>query len=237
MRTPSLDFQTQVEFGDSRILALIPAFNESKHITGVIQGTKKHLPVLVVDDGSSDSTASTARHAGAEVLCQSPNQGKGAALRAGFNHALENGYHAVLTLDADGQHDPDDIPKFIDCFKKTSADLIIGCRDFSQIPLVRRLANSLGRVTFSWAVGRHIPDNQSGYRMINRRLMNSLLSCDKSGFEFEVEMIKLAIQHDYLIEWVPIRTIYADETSHISPFKHVQNFLRLVFETRRDMSR
>ncbi len=235
--TPNLERATPDGPGDGDILALIPAYNESHRIGRVIREARNYLPVLVVDDGSSDRTADSARQAGALVMRMSPNQGKGAALRAGFRHALETGCPAVLTLDADGQHDPDDIPKFIDCFTASIPDLIIGYRDFSQIPPVRRLANSLGRVTFSWAVGRHIPDNQSGYRLINRRLMSGLLSCNQVGFEFEVEMIKFAIQKEYQIEWVPIRTIYAGESSHISPIKHISNFLHLVIKTRRDMSR
>jgi glycosyltransferase involved in cell wall biosynthesis len=218
-----------------RFLALIPAYNEAQRIMPVIHGALEHLPVLVVDDGSSDDTAAAADAEGALVLRQDPNQGKGVALRAGFKYALQAGYQAVLTLDADGQHDPSEISAFLEKYASTQADLIIGARDFSQIPPLRRLANSLGRITFSWAVGQDIPDNQSGYRLISRRLMQELLDSQERGFEFEVEMLKVCIQRGYRLEWVPIRTIYADESSHISPLNHVQNFLRLVLQTRRDM--
>ena len=97
----------------SRILALVPGYNEERGIAAVVRGVLPHLPLLVVDDGSKDATASRAEEAGARVHRQVPNQGKGAALRAGFRIALEEGYDAVLTLDADGQHDPEEIPRFV----------------------------------------------------------------------------------------------------------------------------
>ena len=217
----------------TKILALIPAYNEAAHIVKVVSGARAHLPVLVVDDGSADDTATRAEEAGATVLCQTPNQGKGVALRAGFSWALEAGYEAIITLDADGQHDPVEIPKFLDAYAKRGADLIIGARDFSQMPPIRRLSNTAGRWAFSWAIGQSIRDNQSGYRLISRRLLEAILASDEAGFEFEVEMIVICVQRDFVLDWVPIRTIYAGETSHIDPWHHTVNFLRMVWQTRR----
>lgn len=198
----------------------------------VIEGAKIHLPVLVVDDGSTDDTAKSAEGAGAEVVRQFPNQGKGAALRTGFRWALDQNYQAVLTLDADGQHDPREIPKFLESYQENQADLIIGERDFNQIPPMRRLANTLGRLSFSWALGQPIPDNQSGYRLLSRRLIEALLDSDEHGFEFEVEMITICVRKGYALAWVPIQTIYSGESSHISPLHHVRNFTRMVLKTR-----
>ncbi len=225
------------------VLAVIPAFNESARVDSVVAGARAHLPVVVVDDGSTDGTADRAERAGATVIRQVPNQGKGAALRAGFRRALQEGYEAVLTLDADGQHDPAEIPRFLDTYAapQTSgsgsgqADLIIGARDFRHIPLVRRVANTLGRWSFSWALGQPVRDNQSGYRLISRRLMEALLDSRESGFEFEVEMIVTCVQRGFALDWVPIRTIYAGEKSHINPWRHLVNFLRVVWQTRRRM--
>lgn len=215
------------------ILAIIPAYNEAASLEPVITGASKYLPVVVVDDGSTDQTATLARAAGASVVGQSPNQGKGAALRAGFRFALDYGCPAVLTLDADGQHDPEDIQAFLIKYQQDHPDLIIGQRNFQHIPLARRVANTLGRWTFSWAVGQPIPDNQSGYRLISRRLLEALLSSHEQGFEFEVEMIVTCLKHGYKLTWVPIRTIYADEKSHIRPLQHVSNYLRVILQTRR----
>ena len=221
----------------AKILALIPAYNESTRVAEVVTGALEHLPTLVVDDGSTDDTASRAENAGAMVLRQVPNQGKGTALRAGFRQALGEGYAAVLTLDADGQHDPAEIPKFLDAYSERHADLIIGARDFREIPLVRRIANTLGRWSFSWALGQPVQDNQSGYRLINRRMLEATLASRESGFEFEVEMIVNCVQRGYVLAWVPIRTIYGAESSHINPVQHAVNFLRVVWQTRQRVRR
>ena len=219
------------------IVAVVPAFDEGPRIAAVVQGASAHLPVVVVDDGSRDDTAARAREAGALVIPQRPNQGKGAALRAGFRHALASGCDAVVTLDADGQHDPGEIPRFIEAFRRTGAELVIGRRDFRRMPSVRRLSNELGGRAFSWAVGRRIPDNQSGYRLVGRRLMEDLLTSRETGFEFEVEMITTSIRAGYDVAWVPIRTIYAGEPSHVRPLVHLRHFVRIVLETRRTVRR
>jgi glycosyltransferase involved in cell wall biosynthesis len=216
-----------------RITVVVPAHDEGPRIGAVVRAAALHLPVVVVDDGSDDETAARAEEAGAEVVRQQPNQGKGAALRAGFRHALAGGYEAVVTLDADGQHDPAEIPRFVEAFERTRAELVIGRRDFRRMPPVRRLANDLGGLAFSWAVGRTIPDNQSGYRLVGRRLLADLLESRERGFEFEVEMITTAIRAGYEIEWVPIRTIYAGEPSHVRPLGHLRHFLRIVLVARR----
>ncbi len=215
------------------ILALIPAYQEAEGIGAVVVGAVAHLPVLVVDDGSSDATAGVAEVAGATVIIQRPNQGKGAALRAGFGWALERDLDAVVTLDADGQHDPAEIPIFLDAYRRTGADLIIGRRDFGEMPPARRLANRLGGRAMSWAAGRELPDNQSGYRLLSRRLMAAVAVSDEAGFEYEVEMITTCIRAGYRLEWVPIRTIYAGEASHIQPWRHFTSFIRMVRKTRR----
>jgi glycosyltransferase involved in cell wall biosynthesis len=219
----------------SDVVAIIPAYNEASRVAQVVCGTRAHLPTWVVDDGSTDDTALRAQEAGATVLRQTPNQGKGAALRLAFREALDAGYTAVLTLDADGQHDPAEIPTFLHAHEQRGADLIIGARDFRQIPLVRRIANTLGRWTFSWALGQPIQDNQSGYRLIRRRLMSATLNSQETGFEFEVEMIVICAEQGYRLEWVPIRTIYSGEQSHIDPWHHLVNFLRVVWQTRQRM--
>lgn len=220
---------------DVKTLALIPAYNEAQRITPVIAGACAHLPTLVVDDGSKDETAAVAEAAGATVLRQLPNQGKGAALRAGMRWALDQGYEAVLTLDADGQHDPAEIPAFLAAFQARRADLIIGARDFGQMPASRRVANMLGRWSFSWALGQPVQDNQSGYRLLSRRMIEAVLDSQEHGFEFEVEMIVICVQRGYTLDWVPIRTIYGDQGSHIDPLTHARNWVRIVRKTRQAM--
>jgi glycosyltransferase involved in cell wall biosynthesis len=215
------------------VLGLIPANNEAGHISAVISTARQHLPLLVIDDGSKDDTASIVEDLGIEVLRQTPNQGKGAALRAGFKLALERGYLAVVTLDADGQHNPHEIPKFLQLFNEKRLDLIIGSREFSKMPAVRKAANSLGRIIFSWAVRQPVRDNQSGFRLISRRLMEAMLSSEESGFEFEVEMLVVCLQNGLQLDWVPIQTIYSNQGSHIHPLTHLRHFFRIIIKTRR----
>ena len=229
-------------------VALIPAHNEAPRIAAVIEGAARHLPVLVVDDGSSDDTVAVAEAASARVLRQTPNQGKGEALKAGFRRALADGAAAVLTLDADGQHDPAEIPAFLDAWERTSGsrrtaagrpggaggvELVIGARDFRAMPASRRLANSLGKRVLGWAIGREVRDNQSGYRLIGRPLVEAMLASEEPGFGFEVEMIVECVRRGWAIEWVPIRTIYGTEDSHINPVTHVARFLTLAWRIRK----
>jgi glycosyltransferase involved in cell wall biosynthesis len=220
---------------EKRIAALVPAYNESGSITRVVSAALEYLPVLVVDDGSTDKTSSLAESAGATVLRQQPNQGKGTALKAGFRYALDHGFDAVLTLDGDGQHDPDEIPKFLQAYVSKGSHLIVGQRDFAQMPLTRRLANTVGRWFFSRAMGRYIPDNQSGYRLIDRQLMEPLLTSSEQGFQFEVEMILVCVKLGLTLDWVDIKTIYAGESSHISPLEHATEYLRILRLVRRSM--
>ena len=218
------------------IVALIPGYQEGPRIAAVVAAARELLPVVVVDDGSTDDTAAEAEGAGATVLRLAPNQGKGVALRSGFRYALDHDVEAVVTLDADGQHDPAEIPAFLAAFARPEAErpeLVVGRRDFRAMPLVRRLSNTVGRLVFSAAVGRHIPDNQSGFRLIGSRLMAALLDSDEPGFAFEVEMIARCIALDLPIAWVPIRTIYAGEPSHIRPLAHFTSFLRAARDARR----
>jgi glycosyltransferase involved in cell wall biosynthesis len=220
-----------------KAVVVIAAHNESRAIVKVVDGAMVHLPVLVVDDASTDDTAALAERAGATVLRQTPNQGQGAAQQAGFRWVLERDWGAAIALDGDGQHDPAEIPLFLDLWAKTDADLIIGARDFLRMPRMRRLANSLGRWSFSWAMGQPIPDNQSGYRLLSRRLMLAVLNNPEKHFGLAVETIATCVQSGYVMDWVPIRTIYAGEQSHIQPFQHVVEFTRLVLRARRRMRR
>jgi glycosyltransferase involved in cell wall biosynthesis len=150
-------------------VALIPACNEAEHVAEVVTRTRAYLPVLVVDDGSRDDTAARAEAAGATVVRQVPNQGKGAALQAGFRWALEQGCAAVVMLDADGQHDPAEIPLFLDAYRARQPDLIIGERSFAQMPFPRNLTNTLGADVFGcWA-----DQSDNWLPSVSRRLMEA----------------------------------------------------------------
>ena len=218
---------------NEKFLALLPAYNEEAHLGQVLEAVKQQIPnVLVVDDGSKDRTAEIAREAGVELLSRGYNCGKGQSLKDGYSWALDRGYDAVIMLDSDGQHDPACIKDFIAKFQATHAALIIGARDYGEIPLRRRIPNMIGKALFSTAVGQDIPDNQSGYRMLNRALMERMLDSSESGYHFEVEMIAVCIAAGWPIEWVPIPTIYSDEVSKQNPFDQIFGFPKMCLKAR-----
>jgi glycosyltransferase involved in cell wall biosynthesis len=214
---------------DTAILALIPAWNEGPRLRPVVEATRQHLPVLVVDDGSRDNTITVAEKAGATVVSHLQNRGKGVALMTGFEWALGRGYGGVLTLDGDGQHDPDDIPKFLSVYQTGRWDLIIGKRRFDQMPFPRRYTNPLGSWLLSVALREQILDNQSGFRLHDRRLLQ-ILDLTTTGFEMEVELITQAICQSMSVGWVEIRTIYGiDKTSYFHPLTDSARFLGMVW--------
>lgn len=215
------------------ILALIPAWNEAARIEPIVLATRATLPVLVVDDGSVDDTAAVAEAAGAMVARHTCNQGKGVALTTGFGWGLEQGYEAILTLDADGQHDPADIDKFLDAYENGAGDLIIGRRDFRKMPFPRSLSNPFGSWLLSRALGARIYDNQSGYRLHSRRLLENL-DLTTRGFELEVEVIIQAVRKGIRIGWVDIRTIYGiGKVSYFHPIRDSIRFFQMVSWARR----
>ena len=170
-----------------KILTVLPAYNEEKHLKQVLEQVLEQTPdVLVVNDGSKDRTADIARECGVMLITRENNLGKGASLKEAFNRALELGYDAVIMLDADGQHDPACIPEFVEKFHETRAPLIIGCRNYEEMPFRRRIPNLIGKALFSTAVGQEIPDNQSGYRLLDRVMMNRMLASNERGYHFEV---------------------------------------------------
>lgn len=136
-----------------------------------------------------------------------------------------------------GRTGPAEIPAMLDAYTRSMADLVIGYRDFRAMPPARRAANVLGGWALGWALGRKVRDNQSGYRLVSRRLMEAMLSSRESGFEFEVEMVAICAARDWPLEWVPVRTIYAGERSHINPLLHAMRFLRTAWRIRRNTMR
>jgi glycosyltransferase involved in cell wall biosynthesis len=218
-------------------VAAIPAWNEAGRLGPIVEATRAQLPVLVVDDGSADETAAVAEGAGAMVVRHSENQGKGVALLTGFAWALEREYEAVLTLDADGQHDPADIPKFLAAYAAGAGDLIVGRRNFSHMPFPRRYTNPFGSWLLSQALGTRIYDNQSGFRLHSRGFLESL-DLTTTGFELEVEVIVQAVLQGTRIGWVDIRTIYGiGKKSYFHPIKDSARFLEMVWWAWRERGR
>jgi glycosyltransferase involved in cell wall biosynthesis len=210
------------------IIALIPAYNEARYIADVVKGVLKYVPVVVIDDGSTDGTGAAAALAGAKVIVHQVNQGKGKALNTGFDYAVQRGVVAAITLDADGQHDPDEIPRFIEAFRTGHGDIIIGQRAFAQMPGKSQFGNRVGTWLLSKAMGQHVPDNQSGYRLLSAEVMRKVRPTT-TRFEAEVEVLLRAQLAGFRIAWVPIKTIYGDKVSHFRPIRDSLLFLKMVW--------
>jgi glycosyltransferase involved in cell wall biosynthesis len=199
--------------------AVIPAFRAAATLGAVVEGTRRHLArVVVVDDGSDDTTAEVARAAGAEVVVLDRNRGKGYALRQGIARALAGGPAALVLLDADGQHHPDDLPVFLRAWDERRPDLVIGCRleDRREIPPARFWTNYIGSRILSWMTGFELFDSQSGYRLLSSGLA-SRLGLTADGYAIESEMLIKAARLGARLEHVRVRTIYNDAGSHFRP--------------------
>ncbi len=212
------------------VAAVIPAYLEEKHIADVVRRTLEQLEnVVVIDDGSPDSTAAAARNAGAEVIVHPQNLGKGESIKTGLRHWLERNLNYVVILDADGQHLPEEIARFLGAASSTRAELLIGTRmnDVSEMPLVRRLTNRYMSNKISRLCGQSIPDTQCGFRMIHRSLIPDVLG-GAERFDYETEMLILASRKGCRIESVPITTVYSDEVSSIHPVRDTIRFFKLI---------
>lgn len=221
---------------NERVVVLIPAFNAAGTIGNVVRQSREVIPdVVVIDDGSVDATAANAAAAGARVLRHEINRGKGAALKTGFAYAIERGQDGVITLDADGQHLPAEIPKFLRAHEETGADLIIGGRAhlFGQMLPRRRLANRFSAWTIGWASQTAVSDSQSGYRFYSTRLLRSVrLRTD--GFDLESEVIVRAGRGGFKVLTIPIDLDFVDgvSTSHYKPLKDTLRIAWTVFRAR-----
>jgi glycosyltransferase involved in cell wall biosynthesis len=190
------------------VQAVIPAYNCGTTIAAVVDGVRAlDLPVLVVDDGSTDQTAEAARAAGAACLQHPGNRGKGHALVSGFRWALAQGAEAVLTLDGDGQHSPADVFPFLERAK--SAELLIGrrVRSLHTMPISSFIGNSVSVFWVSLFSGHLLPDPQCGMRLYGRRLLEAI-PLRGGRFETETEILLRASRLGMRIGWVPIQTIY-----------------------------
>lgn len=216
----------------NRACALIPAYNEARTIGRIVRGCLRRVPtVLVVDDGSTDGTAEAARRAGAHVVRLASNQGKGAALAAGLSQAAD--FEAVLVLDADGQHDPADIPRFLAAL--SSFDVVVGVRRRrGAMPLLNRLTNKLSSTLLGWVAGTALPDSQSGFRALSRQAIEAV-HLESRRFDAESEFLIKAARLGFRIGGIPIATTYTQKKSHIRKGRDTARFVRLLWRARRWM--
>jgi len=189
-----------------------------------------------VNDGSEDETKRVAVEYGALLLDHPSNRGKGAALRTGFNYIFEKGYQVVITLDADGQHDPSEIPSLLKIFQSVKPDILIGsrAREFDRMTFLRRFWNRLGVRAVARLCHSDITDSQSGFRLIRAEILKEIPLLT-SGYETELELLIKACKKDFNVLSIPTTPPKVDGTafSHFKPvadtWRECKLFLRILF--------
>ena len=209
-------------------MVVVPCYNEAKTIASLILSIRRFAPhVIVVDDGSTDGTASLAIPAGAVVIQHSGNRGKGAALRTGLEQARAAGFSWALTMDGDGQHAPGDITAFFECAGLKRAALVVGNRFHAahRIPPVRRLINRVMSNRLSKLAGMTLPDSQCGFRLVNLDAW-ARLPMKAERFESESELLLEFARAGLPVEFVPVQVIYHSNGSKINPLLDTFRWLR-----------
>ncbi len=217
-----------------KTICVIPSHNEEKTIAWLVQSVRDlGHDVLVVDDGSDDRTAVWAREAGAEVLVNPGNLGKGASLRNAFGLVTKRDHEAVVVLDGDGQHLPQDIARLIESMRRTGADIIVGNRmgRAKGMPLIRWLTNTTMSAFLSFKCRQPIPDTQCGFRLIRMSALRAL-ELKTENFEIESEILLEAARKGFKIRSVPITTVYDGQYSAIHPWHDTVRFFHFIFSKR-----
>lgn len=228
--------------GGGRTFAVIPAYNAGDPLSGVAEGAARRLGrerVVVVNDGSTDGATDRLRERGFHVEDHARNRGKGAALATGFRTALAGGADGVITLDADGQHDPAWIPGFLDA--AGDADIVVGSRmrDPGSMPWLRVAVNRFTSAVVSGLAGTRLTDSQSGFRWISARVLRRV-PLESERFDAESEILIKAARLGFRIVEIPMPAVYGEERSKVHPFRDTLRFFRLVGRSlgwRRQMAR
>jgi len=228
---------------DPKVVVCIPAYNEERAIASVIANSRTFADsVLVCDDGSTDKTAEIARQMGAEVIANPHNMGKGAALNVLLDYAKSLNPDVVVTIDADGQHDPAEIPRLIEPILSKSADVVVGSRfvrgSSTDAPQYRKIGLGIINALVRSDGLTGVKDTQSGFRAYSSRALKAISWCEMKGFGIEAEQLRKASQHGMRIVEVPISVRYngVHKPSKKNPAAHglelLSATLKLVAEDR-----
>jgi glycosyltransferase involved in cell wall biosynthesis len=206
-----------------KIFVAIPCLNEERFIGDIVQRARKYVDkVIVIDDGSADNTSVVARDAGAEVIKHQVSLGAGAATSSGFKAAKAQGADILVTIDGDGQHNPDEIPRLIQPIIEGKADFVIGSRFMgvsSNMQRYRKFGIDVITGLFNMGAKTGITDSQSGFRAHSRKLLETV-EINENGFAFSIEVLAKARKKGLAMVAVPISCIYHNEGSSMNPLLH-----------------
>lgn len=219
----------------SNIAVLIPAHNEAKAIRSVVEGVLEYVAtVVVVDDGSSDGTAEKIADLPIKLIVHETNQGKSQAMVSGFKALQEMGVCGVLSIDADSQHRPEDIPNFLNLISEQREQLVIGARvkGIEAKPKKSLIGNKIADFFVSWAGGKILTDTQSGYKFYPMSFIQKFKFRKhyKSSFLLESELLIVASRKGYDFDYVPIQAVYSDDISpsHYRPWRDTMPIIGMI---------
>lgn len=214
----------------SRVCVVIPTYNNATTVVDVIHRCKSYsLPIIVVDDGSTDATPYLLKQLdGIMVVTHTSNQGKGRALLSGFRKAREEGFTHVISIDSDGQHYPEDLPKFISAMSQHPEAIIVGSRDLNQKNMKggSKFANKFSNFWFAVQTGIYLPDTQTGYRLYPLENLHGMRYIT-SRYESELELMVYAAWHNVEIKPIGINVFYPSAEERVTHFRPGYDFLRI----------
>ncbi len=213
---PNQSMSNVLDADDCHIFVVIPAYNEAKIIHEVLEELKeKRYKIILVDDGSTDSTYKIAQKSlknyNGFIYKHSLNMGVGAALRTGIEAALKKGAQVIVTFDADGQHDPQDIKSLIEPVINDVADIVNGTRNFDDMPVSKKIANQIMNILTATFYGVYLKDSQSGFKALSRHT-SEIIDIQSRGFGSISEIDGEIKKHNLRLKEVPIKTIYTEYT-------------------------
>jgi len=187
-----------------KVVIVMPAHNEEKTVGTIVQACKKYGTVVVVNDASADRTTEIAKKAGAIVITHKVNRGLGAALRTGFAQALKLNCDVIITIDSDGQHLPEDTPRFVEKIQE-GYDFVLGARDLSKYPLIKRIGNFFLNAATNIIAGTNLKDTESGYRAFRKEALKKL-TLKAERYEIAAEIIKEVGRNKLKAANIPIKS-------------------------------